>query len=105
MWWNFLIRRYGSVFGKVLDIYILIPANINQWIVDVVKVVDIGIKIPATLTQVTAEFVDVVQVWPSTITLVIEEDILIEVDIGHKIPDNLPLAIRKHKSFWRERWI
>ena len=59
----------------------------------VLKVVGIGLKRPVTLPQSIAEFLDVGQVWPDTLPLVIAEDMLIEVDLGHNIPSTIPLEI------------
>ena len=78
-----------------MDIGLLRPTNILQLIVKVVKVVDIGLKIPATLPQVITEVVYLGRVLPATLPLVIVEDMLIEVDIGHKRPAILPIEIRK----------
>ena len=65
----------------------------------------IGIKIPDTLLQVTAEVMELGQVLPDTLPLIIADDMLIEVDIGHKIPANLPPEIRGGGYFLRERWV
>ena len=46
---------------------------------------DIGILIPATIPQVISEAVDIYILRPSTIPLIIVEDMLVEVDLGHKI--------------------
>ena len=79
--------------SKVADIGLLRPATVPQVTVEVVKVVDKGIKILATLPQVITEIVDVGQVLPATLSLLITEDMLIDRDLGHKIPATLPLAI------------
>ena len=81
---------------KVVYIGLLRPANLPQVTVEVAEVVDICFKRPATLLQVIAEFVDIGQVLPSTINLVIVEDMFIDVDLGHKRPDTITLLIRKH---------
>ena len=77
-----------------MDLDLLIPTTVPQVITHIVKVVDIGLLIPPTLPQVITEVVDIGQVRPCTLPLVIMEDKLIEVDVGHKIPANLSLAIR-----------
>ena len=61
------------------------------------KVVEIGILIPATLPKLIDEVVDLVQVLPSTIPIVILEDMLIEVDLGHKIPATITIAIMEQE--------
>ena len=58
---------------------------------------DVGLKIPATLPQVIAEVVDVGQVWPDTLNIIIADDVLIEVDIGHKRLATIPLAIMEQE--------
>ena len=78
---------------KFMDIGLLRPSTLPQVIMEVMKVVEMCIKIPATLPQVNVEVLDVGQVWTDTIPLVIVEDMLIEVDLGNKRPDNLPLKI------------
>ena len=75
-----------------MGIGILRPATLNQSIVEVVKVVDIGLNTPANLSQVIEEVMDVGQVLPATFSLVILEDMLIEVYLGHNIPDTLYLT-------------
>ena len=80
-------------YRKVLDIVLLRPATCLQLIVEVVKVMGIGLKRPEFLPQVIAEVVDLGQVWPDTIPLVITVDMLIEVNLDHKRPVTLPLAI------------
>ena len=82
---------------KVVGIGLLIPATIPQVITELMKVMAIGIKIPATITQAIEEVVGVCQFFPATIPLVIAEDMLIEVDIGHKRPSTLPLEIGKQE--------
>ena len=77
-----------------MDLGLLIPTTVPQVIMYIVKVVDIGLLIPATLPQVITEVRGVGQVHPDTLPLVIVEDKLIEVDLGHKIPANISLAIR-----------
>ena len=62
-------------------------------ITEAVKVVDRVLLRPATLTQVIVEVVDIGQVWPANINLLLNEDMLIKLDIGHKIPDNMNLEI------------
>ena len=66
-----------------MDIGILRTSTLPQLIAEAAKVVYIGLKIPATLRQVITDFMDVGQIWPATITLVIAEDMLIELDLGH----------------------
>ena len=78
---------------KFVDIGLVRPDTLPQVIVEFMKVVNLGLEISATLTQLIAEVVDVGQVLPATITLVTTEDILIDVDLGHKRPDTLPLEI------------
>ena len=78
---------------KVVDIGILRPAIITQVITKVVEVVDIGLLRPSTITHKLAEVVYIGQVWPATLPLVITKDILIDVDIGHKIPATITLEI------------
>ena len=53
----------------------------------------IGLTRPAALPQVIAEVVDVGQVGPDTLPLLIAEDLLIEVDLGHKRTATIPLEI------------
>ena len=59
------------------------------------KDIDMGILIPVTLPQIIAEVADIDILIPSTIYLVITEDIivvmLLEVDLGYKIPATIPL--------------
>ena len=76
-----------------MDIGLLRPATLPQVIAEIVKVVDIDLLIPAALSQVIAEVVDVGQVYPDTPNLAIAAYMLIEVDLCHKIPDTLTLAI------------
>ena len=57
------------------------------------KVVDIGIKRQSTLPHVFLGVVDVGQVLQDTLSLVIAEYMLIEVDICHNRPSTLPPAI------------
>ena len=80
-----------------MDIGILVPANIPQVIVEVVKVMERIIKRPATLPKVIVEVVYVGQVLTDTLPLVIAEDMLIEVDMYHNIPATLPLVINKQE--------
>ena len=74
-------------------ICLLRPATLTQVIMEVMKVVDIGIKIPSNIPQVIYEVADIGQVLPATLTLVIMEDVLIELYICHKIPATLTLSI------------
>ena len=78
---------------KLTDIGNLRPDTLPQVITEAVKVVDRVLLRPATLTQVIVEVVDIGQVWPANINLLLNEDMLIELDIGHKIPDNMNLEI------------
>ena len=80
--------------SKVVGTGLLRPATVPQVMVEVVKVVEIGLKIPSNLPQVIAEVVDVGQVWSDTLTLIIVEDMLIEVYLGNNIPANLTLSIK-----------
>ena len=57
------------------------------------KVVDLSLLIPATPPEVIEEVVYIGQVLPATINILITKDMLIEVDLGNKIPATLPLAI------------
>ena len=57
---------------------------------------DIGLKRPATLILVIAEVVDLGQVFPATIHLLIAEDMLIEVNMGHKRPSTLIIESSKN---------
>ena len=57
------------------------------------KVVDIGLLIPVTIHQATTEVVYLGLLIPSTLPLVIMEDMLAEVDIGHKRQATIPLEI------------
>ena len=57
------------------------------------KFMDMGLKRTATLPQVITEVVELGQVLPSTMTLLIEEDMLIEVNIVRKRPATLPIAV------------
>ena len=57
------------------------------------KEVDIFLMRPATIPQVTAEVVVIGLLIPATITLVIADNMLVEVDICHKKPATLPLTI------------
>ena len=57
------------------------------------KVVGIGLLRPSTLPQVIVEFSNVGLLIPANFPLVIAEDMLLEVDLGHKIPANITLAI------------
>ena len=59
------------------------------------KFVGIGLKRPATLPRLIADVADIGQVRSATINLIIVEDMLIEVDIGHKIPATILLKIRE----------
>ena len=61
------------------------------------KVMEIGIKRPETIPQVIADVMDAGQVWPFTLTLVITEDILMEVNLGCKRPATLPIEISKQQ--------
>ena len=65
-----------------MDIGILVPANIPQVIVEVVKVMERIIKRPATLPKVIVEVVYVGQVLTDTLPLVIAEDMLIVRILG-----------------------
>ena len=62
------------------------------------KEVDIGILRLDTINQVISEVTGIGILRPTTLTLLIAEDIivvmLVEVDLGHKIPDTIPLVIR-----------
>ena len=53
----------------------------------------IGLLRPSTLPQVIVEFANVGLLIPANFPLVIAEDMLLEVDLGHKIPANITLAI------------
>ena len=55
---------------------------------------DIGILRLGTITQVIADVVDLGILRPATILLIIVENMLIEVDLGHQIPANITLTIR-----------
>ena len=55
---------------------------------------DIGILRLGTITQVIADVVDLGILIPATILLIIVENMLIEVDLGHQIPANITLTIR-----------
>ena len=68
---------------KDVRICLLIPSNIPLVIVEVMKDIDIGLLIPSTL--------------PPVITEVIKVVMLIEVDLGHNLPDKIPLPIVKHE--------
>ena len=57
------------------------------------KIMGLGILRPATLHQVIAEFLEVGILIPATIPLVIAEDMLVYMNLGHKRPSALPLAI------------
>ena len=61
------------------------------------KEVDIGILRPATINQVISEVTGIGILRPTTLTLLIAEDIivvmLVEVDLGQKIPATLTLEI------------
>ena len=61
--------------------------------IQLIKEVDIGILRPATLPQVTVEVVHIGPLRPANLPQVIMEDILVEADLGHKIPATLPLTI------------
>ena len=76
---------------------LLRPFNVTQVIVEATKVMGIGLKRPSTTPQIIAEFMNVGQVWTATIYIAIVEDMLIEVDLGHKIPANILLAIKKQE--------
>ena len=79
---------------KFVDKGILRPVNTPQVIAKFVKVVYIGLLIPVNIPQLIMDFVVVGQVFPATFNIVITEDIFIEVDIGHKRPATITLAIR-----------
>ena len=72
-----------------MGIGLLRPSTIHQVIMEVMKVVDIGLKRPVTLPQVIVEVVDVGKVLPNTLLLLISQDMMIEVDIGHNRPFTL----------------
>ena len=74
-----------------MDIGILRLDTIPQIIVEVEKVVAMGLKWPSKLLLLMAEVVDVGQVWPVILLLVIAEEMLAEVDLGHKRPATIPL--------------
>ena len=78
-----------------MGVCLLILATLPQLIVEVVKFSNIVLKIPETLPQVIVEVMYVGQVFPATLRIVIAEDMLIEVNIGHKRPSNLPISISK----------
>ena len=80
-----------------MEIGLLGPATLLQLIIEVAKVVENRLERPATLPQVIVEFVDIDQVLRDTITIVIAEDMLIEVDTCQNITDTIPLAIRKQE--------
>ena len=60
------------------------------------KVTEIGLKRPDTPPLVIEDVVELGQVLPATLHIIITEDMLTEVDLGHKRPVILPLAIREH---------
>ena len=53
------------------------------------KVVDIGLLRPSTLTEVIVEVMDVGLFIIDTLPLIIAEDVLVDVDLGHKRPDTI----------------
>ena len=55
------------------------------------KDVKTGLLRPATLPQVTMGVSEIGLLRPSIIPLVITEDLLVEADVGHKIPDTISL--------------
>ena len=61
------------------------------------KYVDIVLLRPATLPQVIAEVMEIGLLRTATITLIITDDMLVEVDLGQKIPIILPLSIGEHE--------
>ena len=79
--------------SKFVDIDLLKPAALPQLIAEIVKLLDIGILIPDTLTQVIVKFMDVVQVLKAILNIIIAEDMMIEVDLGHKIPATFTIPI------------
>ena len=56
---------------------------------------DICILIPATLPQVTTKVVDMFLLRPATLPHIIPADMLVEVDLGIKIPAAHTLTIRE----------
>ena len=60
------------------------------------KVSDIDLNRPDTPPLVIDEVVELCQVLPATLPLIITEDMLIEVDLGNKIPVTHPLEMREH---------
>ena len=75
-----------------MKIGLLRPSTLPQLIADVVKFVEIVILRATTLPQVIVEVVGVGKVLLATLTLIIMEDMLIELDPGNKIPATIPLA-------------
>ena len=71
--------------SNVLYIGLLRPATFLQVIM---KLLDKCLKIPATLPNAIVEVVDIGQVLPATLNLVIMEDMLIEVYLGHRSINN-----------------
>ena len=77
--------------SKVVEIGILRPSTLSQLILYFVKVVDIGLKIPDTIHQLIAEVVDVCHFLISNLPLLIAEDMLVAVSLGHRRPFTIPL--------------
>ena len=50
---------------------------------------DIGLLRPSTLTEVIVEVMDVGLFIIDTLPLIIAEDVLVDVDLGHKRPDTI----------------
>ena len=61
----------------------------------------IGLNRRSTLTQVTSEVVELGQFLPATLPLLIVDDMMIEVGIGHRIPATIPLVIRKQRLMFK----
>ena len=77
---------------KIVDIGILRTSTVPQVISEVTKFMDIDIKIPATTPQLIMEVVEICQLWTENLPLT--EDKLIDVGLGYKISDTVPLEIR-----------